>query len=255
MVPPHTTYVEPFGGGATLLFAKEPAKVEVYNDKDKLLVNFFKILRSWPDEFMRQIKLIPYSRREFEFALNADSFPSHLDRALYFFVLCHQSMSGMLKSWSYGITYDEVGKWRRTPQVIDRMRDVQVECLDALDCIKRYDTPETFFYVDPPYPHETRSDHRYRVEFNHHEDLLTLLHKAQGMVLLSSYHNHLYDNVLNDWLTKEIEVYNRSAVTSRQNKLIGTGALQDKKKIEVLWRNNALNKNLAQTDWVSHRRK
>lgn len=67
LVPKHRIYVEVFGGGASLLLAKEPSLVEVYNDLDAGLVNMFRVIRD-PDlfaEFHRRVQLIPYSRGEF----------------------------------------------------------------------------------------------------------------------------------------------------------------------------------------------
>lgn len=71
-VPPHYIYVEPFGGAAWLLFAKPPSPVEVYNDIDSGLVNFYRVLRD-PEkfkEFYRLVSLTPYSREEFYYCMS-----------------------------------------------------------------------------------------------------------------------------------------------------------------------------------------
>lgn len=63
-IPRHYTYVEVFGGGASLLFAKEPSKVEVYNDIDGEVVNLFRVLRDKEkfEEFYRKVCLIILKR-------------------------------------------------------------------------------------------------------------------------------------------------------------------------------------------------
>ena len=65
-VPQHKYYCEVFGGSAALLFAKQPAEFEVYNDTDSGLVNFFRVLRD-PEKFQKfyhKVCLTPYSRYE-----------------------------------------------------------------------------------------------------------------------------------------------------------------------------------------------
>src|SRR5574343_303278 len=79
--PPHTVYVEPFGGGGSVLLRKLPAYHEVYNDLDGDVVNFFRVLREQPDELLRAIDLTPYSREEQRQAFDANDEPSSLDRA------------------------------------------------------------------------------------------------------------------------------------------------------------------------------
>jgi len=76
LIPPHRKYVEVFGGGASLLFAKQPTEIEVYNDIDERLVNFFSVLKNNCDELYEQCYLTLYSRSEFLHAkqqLNATS--------------------------------------------------------------------------------------------------------------------------------------------------------------------------------------
>jgi len=63
--PEHVCYCEPFGGGASVLLRKAPSRIEVYNDINTLVVNFFRVLRERPAELMAAIELTPYSREEF----------------------------------------------------------------------------------------------------------------------------------------------------------------------------------------------
>lgn len=101
--PPHHTYVEPFGGSTAVLLGKPPAKVEVYNDIDRDLLNLFSILRE-PTANQRPktaCEASLYSREEFELAQQATAEP--VEAARRFIVRQRQSHSGMGRRWSYCI--------------------------------------------------------------------------------------------------------------------------------------------------------
>lgn len=266
-VPPHTTYVEPFGGGASLLFVKEPSKVEVYNDIDSLLVNFFRVLKKHSGEFMRQAHLTLYSREEHKDAkgiLDGDVSgleDGNIEAAVAFYILCRQSMSGDLQGgWSYGVKTNCANSWvsaiQKLPDIVYRLRQVQIEHDTAFKVIERYDTEDTFFYLDPPYykyargsrnPHargsRRRALYRYELKPKEHEILLKGLQKARGMILLSGYHCDVYDGLLSEWHHEDIQTVAQAAGTTRQSGLTGEGALKEKqKRVEVLWWNENLQK-------------
>ena len=248
--PEYTTYVEPYGGGASLLFAKDVKGVEVYNDKDEIVVNFFKVLREYPAMFHNQVHLMPYSREEYESAkevLEKDKADSPLTDAVQFYIRARQCIGGdVFSGWSYGITKDVVHKWMnaidKLPFIVERLRYVQVECLDGVECIKKYDTKETFFYVDPPYRHVARSSTRYRVDMKdwQHTELLKCLNEVEGMVLLSGYHNLMYDDKLKDWYYRNIETQDNATPNTRHT-FKGNGSQRENQpRTEVLWWNEAL---------------
>jgi len=64
--PPHRIYVEPFGGGGSVLMRKPRSYGEVYNDAWGNVVNVFRVLRDHADEIERLLYLTPFSRDEFE---------------------------------------------------------------------------------------------------------------------------------------------------------------------------------------------
>jgi DNA adenine methylase len=213
--PQHDCYVEPFGGAASVLLRKPPAPIEVYNDLDGRIVNFFKVLRERPDDLINAINLTPYSRREFQLAIDPAWDP--LEDARRVAVIAGQSNRGMG-------TIDP-GGWRwmknlsrvQTPahdwtqiehlyKIAERFRGVQVENDTARAVIERYDTPRTLFYVDPPYLGSTRSlrwqGDAYNCEMtdDDHHDLASILHQVEGNVILSGYPSELYDNLYRDWI-------------------------------------------------------
>lgn len=202
--PEHHTYVEPFGGSAAVMLAKPPAKVEVYNDIDCDLSNLFQVLRdeAQSHRLKEGCHNTAYSRAEFELALERCSDP--VEAARRFIVRQRQSHGGIGRRWSYCIQDSQGGvssavrRWlsgiERLPAIHRRMRQVQIEQDDWAQVVKRYDTPRTLFYLDPPYPAHTRVGGGYKhelAEADHHLLATTLLN-IQGMAVLSGYQCEAY---------------------------------------------------------------
>ena len=255
LFPPHRAYVEPFAGAAWVLLNKPPSPIEVYNDLDGEVVNLFRVLRDQGDELKRLLELTPYARGEFIECLKAEDEDGPVERARKCFVRMRQGFSGVGKSpgyWSYDITSrvknraSTVSKWLSSidsalPAVISRLSNVQIECLDALDIIPRYDTAETLFYCDPPYVHETRSSSSRRVythemSLEQHRELLTLLNNIEGMAIVSGYPSDLYDEMLAGWERHVWDVACHSSCGPRTREGKGGRA---PRRIEVVWCNPA----------------
>lgn len=210
--PPHVCYCEPFCGAANILFRKEPSKFEVLNDLNDDVINFFDVLRSCPDDLLRAIALTPVSRAEHWRAHERNGDP--LERARRFYVRSRQSFGSGEGKWNTGWRYQArdrrgtlvVNEWNNLDHLYAaarRLKHVQIEKDDALRCISRFDTPETLFYVDPPYPMSTRytNEPRYAAEMSddQHRELSDLLHRVNGMVLISGYPCDLYDELYGEW--------------------------------------------------------
>lgn len=217
-LPPHAVYVEPFGGAASVLLAKSPAPVEVYNDLDGDLVNFFRVLQNAKQaaQLCQRLRLTLYSRAELATACAVlrDAGTSPDDRAWAFFVASWQGFGGghpMRQSagrWGRTRTStagqaQTVSKWLgavdQIPIVIARFRCVQIECRDALAVLRDWDGPDTCFYCDPPYPLGTRKGEKnYAVEPDHdfHRVLVERLMELRGAALVSTYRSPLYDPLL-----------------------------------------------------------
>lgn len=234
--PPHAHYIEPFAGGMSVLLRKEPSRLETANDLDGDLVTFFRVLRERTDELVRAIELTPFAHAEHDLSYTPAA--DDLERARRLYVRSWQGRGGGRGSWRSG--------WRRTKnpyqarpieawQTVDqlyaiaaRLRQVQIECDDALNVICRYDRPDALFYVDPPYLAETRgrwAKTGYAVELNEnsHRQLADALRSVRGMVILSGYPSDLYSDLYSDWRTE-----------MRQSRADGGLA-----RTEVLWLNPA----------------
>src|SRR5216684_360254 len=158
MLPEHITYVEPFAGGAQVLFHKDPSNVEVLNDLDFDVVNFFRVCQWHYEEFLRYLRYCLASRKLHE--LHVKSNPETLtdiQRAGRFFYLQKNSFGGLIlkQKFHYGVTQPSNYNLERVPEIIEqthkRLARVQIESLPYERVIEKYDRPTTLFYLDPPY--------------------------------------------------------------------------------------------------------
>jgi DNA adenine methylase len=190
LLPEHTAYVEPFAGGAQVLFHKTPSKVEVLNDLNGEIVNFFRICQWHHDELIRYLHYCLMSRGLFRTLAATD--PQSLtdvQRAGRFYYLQKNAFGGLVvnQNYHYTVAHRPNYSLTRIPEVIrkahERLSGVQIECLPYEDVLKRYDRPATLFYLDPPYWNRKL----YRFNFGE-EDFAALeerLQQIQGKFILS----------------------------------------------------------------------
>ena len=206
--PRHTCYAEVFGGGAAVLLASPRSKVEVYNDLNGDIVNFFKVLREQPNELIARLMLTPYSRSEYRRLLKAWRIAAPVDpleRAQVWFTLQDQSFSSKFNSgFSASKVRNDADAWASRPgrlyEVAGRFRGVIIENLDFAELIARYDSPDTLFYIDPPYM-ETSSDYYpgFRLAEADHRRLAEVLNAVKGHVALSYYDHPLLQELYSNW--------------------------------------------------------
>lgn len=218
--PAHSTYVEPFGGAASILLRKPRSAAEVYNDLDDRIVNLFRVLRN-PEEsaaLARAIELTPYARVE-----HVDSYEPSLDpvedarRTVVRSMMGHGSRGATsahrtgfrnAKRRRFLPASDWASYQEALPAIAARFRGVVVEHRDAAAILVTYDAPDTLFYVDPPYPAATRTTenlgsgraYRHELSDDGHRRLADILRSVQGMVVLSGYPCQLYhEELYPDW--------------------------------------------------------
>jgi len=242
LLPEANHYCEPFGGSAAVLINRLPSPIETYNDIHGEVVTFFRVLREQKDALIEAIGLTPFSRSEFEAAISppAENI-SELERARRFYILARQVRTGLAQKASSGrwahcrLTSragmaGAVSRWLGAVEdlslIAQRLLRVQIENAPAIEVIQRYDTEETLFYCDPPYPHDSRGDaNAYANEMTdaQHRELAEVLHSVQGKVAISGYDGNLMAQLYGDWRRVESkEKITHSVKTLRQ---------------EVLWMN------------------
>lgn len=240
--PEHRIYVEPFGGGASVLMRKNRAYAEVYNDLDGEVVNVFRVLRDpvAAEELERLLWLTPYAREEFDSAYTPSDDPIEQARKTIvksfagygsdsihrgkdaFRTRCSTLKAGTgFRSDSNRSgtipAHDFASFPKQIMQFCERLRGVVIECRDAVEVIQQHDREEALFYVDPPYVQSSRRDasHGYRYEMNDsdHVQLAGILRSVRGMVIVSGYPSPLYDRLYSDW--RRVETLTRAHFAAR----------------------------------------
>jgi len=249
LLPECLHYCEPFAGSGAVLMNREPSPVETYNDIDREVVNFFRVLRESKEELIEQIALTPFSREEFALACNLDPELTDIERARRFYVRARQVRTGLAQTASIGRWANckntsrsgmsgVVSRWlggvTQLDFIAERFLRVQIENRPATAIVKLYDSEETFFYCDPPYIHETRGDSKaygFEMDNQMHIELAEVLNAAKGKVALSNYDCELMNNLYSSKKWKKIYSPEKTIHSTKD------------KRQEVLWVNYELNKN------------
>jgi DNA adenine methylase len=233
-MPPHKVYVEPFGGGGSVLLRKPRAKCEVYNDLDEEIVSVFRVIQDpvQCQRLIRALKRTPYSRAEYRRAFMPSKDPViRAQRAIIrsFMSIHHSALFMSDKANAFASTVSSgYRSWvtypRHLAEACRRLRGVIIEQRDAMQVIDAQDSPDTLFFVDPPYLASTRNmSARYHHEMDDaaHTRLLERLRTIQGTAMVAGYPSDLYDRILTGWTRLEKEHYAR--------------AMGVRKSMEVLW--------------------
>jgi DNA adenine methylase len=214
-------YCEPFAGAASVFFARKPAPVEILNDLDGDVVNFFRVMQDAQQfrELRRRLLWTPYALEEFLRAveiLNDGNAPA-IDRAWAFFVGQNQGFAGKLSKnakradWSVHIARKAAwpSRVKKLELFRERLLGCQIDNDDAIHVISRYDRDDAVFYVDPPYVLSTRKMRNYASEPDdaYHVALIDTLLDARGAVVLSGYEHDIYHKLDEaGWVRTEFKV-------------------------------------------------
>ena len=199
LIPRHTCYVEPFAGAAWVLFGKPPSPVEIINDIDQELINFWRVVKTQPEELIASFEWELASRAEFERL--ADLNPSSLDsiqRAHRFYYLIMAGWGGELNYPRFQTSIKDGGHGNRLigalktlrnrlAPIHERLRTVIIENLSWQECIDRYDRDGVVMYIDPPYPGNGANYAHNMRDWSDHRILATRLNAAKCKWILSSY--------------------------------------------------------------------
>jgi DNA adenine methylase len=192
MIPDHKAYCEVFAGAAWVFFTKPPSKFETLNDLDNDLVNFYRVLQHHLEEFLKQFKWMLTSREIF------DDFKAQLEtpgltdiqRAARYYYLQRHAFSGLTRTdrkFAGGSTKRPGINLLRMEEELSavhlRLAHAKIENLDWRDFVHRYDSPDTFFYLDPPY--WKRQIYKHNMDPSEYTVMTDVLNDIKGKFLLS----------------------------------------------------------------------
>lgn len=249
-LPLHSVYVEPYGGGGSVLLRKGRVSHEVYNDLNSEMCNLFAVYRDRGQELRDAVRLTPFSRQEYRLSFEVCDDP--VEQARRTLVrsymghgsnsLCRSVRSGFRSKSqrnNTGAAVDWMNLPDKMPPIIERLRGVVIECVDALDLIRRHDGPDVLFYCDPPYLPSTRSvrmhghyGYDHEMSEDDHVRLAEVLRSVRGKVAVSGYPQPLYEDLYAGWERREHGV--DSTGSRRRGAPMPT-------RVEVLWCNYRLN--------------
>lgn len=215
-MPEHEVYLEPYFGSGAVFFSKTPVKIETLNDINGDIYNYFRVIRENAAALAKQIEMTPYSREEYEKCfkeISDDDDP--IEQARKFAVRCWFGF-GSSNVYKNGFRSSQsrrspqtTKQWNVLPDRIlrsaERLKNAQIERLDAIELIRRYDTPDVFIYLDPPYLPGIRKSHLYKQEMTEeqHVELLKEIKEHPARIMISGYENDLYNSMLSGWEKKQ----------------------------------------------------
>lgn len=216
-LPEHRIYCEPFFGGGAVFFAKKPSYLECINDINDNLINFYLQIQKNFEKLAAEVQLTLHSESMYRRSVaiyNGTEVASDIEKAVATWIVFNQSWNASARAgWKFEQGYGgshiaitlEHARRNFCPWLKERLQHVQISSRDALQVIEERDTPETFFYLDPPYP-ATNQGHYSGYTFNDLQNLLTVLQNIKGKFALSNYPSELITefSVRNFWLLKEL---------------------------------------------------
>jgi len=238
LIPEHHIYTEAFFGGGAVFFGKEPVPVEIINDMNGEVINFYRVLQMDFWKLNQMIQATLHSRELYydaQIVYNSPHLFDSIKRAWAFWILTNQGFSSKIGSWGYDKQGASMVK-RLTTKKEDmliamrtRLEYVAIECNDALKVIESRDDPQAFHYVDPPYI-GSNMGHYSGYTRDNYSALLSLLSRVQGKFLQSSYWSDLLEEAVrvNNWHVQTFD------------KPVSVGTKKQKRKVEVLVANYPL---------------
>jgi len=202
-LPAHELYCEPFCGGAAVFWAKPPSKLEVLNDTNGEIVNFFRVCqdRALFEELQHRLQWTPYARDEHRKACK-EPHNEPVDRAWAWMVNVNMGYFNKIGSGFGGAKRIEhrnhAETWyKRIDELLifsdairERLHNTSIQNIDALACIEKYDSPGNLFYCDPPYINTDQGHYKGYTEADHIR-LLDCLTSIKSSFVLSGYPNDL----------------------------------------------------------------
>lgn len=212
-LPQSDIYVEPFGGSAAILLSKPLSNINVYNDLDHDLFNFFYALKHAKNQFIDALQYQHCSREQYFTAIHIEP-TSNVDQAIKFYHRIYSTdlalPTASLGRWRYKPFLDKHNRFKyfvsdKRIQLLHKLSDALQNVVlyneDALSVINKYDGRNTLLYVDPPYTPNSRGGSAYVHEYgiNQYIELAGVLNSCKSRAVVSCYEDPLLHELFEDW--------------------------------------------------------
>jgi len=243
-LPYKRSYIEPFGGAASILLARQSSELEVFNDRFAGVVALYRCLRDSEKSRLlsKRLEMIVSAREEFVWCKTTwENHKDDVERAARWYYMVMNSFSSLGRNFGRSTSgKQQAGKIHNHLQYFDqlhqRLKFVLIENQDYGMMLRDFDNDEAVFYLDPPYFGVARGTYKYEMTNDEHRHMLNTVMNMKAFVAVSGYHNELYDSFkwdeIHEW---ESPVSIRPmAFHEENNKATGEAAQRDS-ATEVLY--------------------
>ncbi len=215
LFPPHKHYCELFFGGGSIFFAKPKAMLNSINDIDAELYNFYKVLQDDKklEKLIYLLELSPHCQKDLQESkkyLKENKFTKiDVERARKFYTLTQYSFACKKEAFGFSVRCNRmlntklINKLKNFTQIAEKLKGVQIFNQDYLKLIKKLDSKDTFFYLDPPYPETAQKCYKGKFSVSDFDILLKTLSKIKGKFLVSCYKNEALTPTINKYKFRE----------------------------------------------------
>lgn len=254
LIPRRKIYLEPFAGGANLLLNIAPGMFErrILNDLNPKLIAVYLALQNQPEVFLQKLRRLEYNKETFLAAKARDearpsresvSSEALIETAVDFFTRNRMPRGGTGQSFAWSDRHrggqpGDVNAWKSMvhkpgglERIIGILQGVEIHCGDGIELLRSYSEDRSVVgYLDPPYPHSTRTVKnaygKFEMSMAQHQQLAEVANGASCAIAISSYLSREYLEWYQDWTLHEFEMACHAGQTDTKTR-----------RIEVLWLN------------------
>ncbi len=218
-LPYAKVYVEPFGGSGSVLLARRPSTIEVFNDRNSGVVDFYRAIKEDMDGLLDILELTTYSREEWMH--NHDNWRQETDRtkrAAMWYSMIEYSFGSMGRNIGRTTGSGKLAgkmhkKFSLFPRIHERIKNVFLENADWTTLFRDYNSDDSVFYCDPPYlGTDNQATYQSSWKAADQANLLKAIFQHEGFVALSGYGDPITESM--DWddcLEWDVDVTIKSA--------------------------------------------
>lgn len=205
-------YIEPFVGGGSVYFSKEPSKEEIVNDIDKDLIEVYKGFKKYDYDKIKKDVDGKYSKEDF-YKLRDNIPKDNYNNFLRLFILFRLSYFGKLRSPM------KKNKINLRENFSERLKNTKIYNTDYKTIIKKFDSPNSLIYLDPPYEGSTTK--HYKNSIIDYEELKNILSKIKGKFILSINKSDTIKELFKNFNISEIKTeYTNPMTGSKDNRIV-----------------------------------